>query len=161
MERFFDYSCGNLAYLAENHSIEALSERLENGSTLLHLCCVPSTKSEKNDSNRPVSSFIKIDDQNLIKDSKTESPDVLQLCKDKTKERENDTDKIDKEQNKDNLKGKENNKSAKEKDSKEHVRILLEKGADPAIINKNGFSALHLASYKVYSNKLRCRGVCL
>lgn len=35
------------------------------------------------------------------------------------------------------------------KEVKDKVRLLLQKGADPAIISKNGFSPLHLASYKV------------
>ena len=96
-----------------------------------------------------------------VKDSIAESPDVLQLCKDKTKEKETESDKTDKEQNKENSKSKETNKSVKEKDSREHVRILLEKGADPAIINKNGFSALHLASYKVLDLSLKCGGLCV
>ena len=33
------------------------------------------------------------------------------------------------------------------------ARILLTKGADPAIISKNGFSPIHLASYKVFHFK--------
>lgn len=35
------------------------------------------------------------------------------------------------------------------KEVKEQICLLLKRGADPAIISKNGFSPLHIASYKV------------
>lgn len=36
------------------------------------------------------------------------------------------------------------------KEEKDLAQLLLHKGADPTIISKNGFSPLHLASYKVF-----------
>ncbi|KAK4289572.1 hypothetical protein Pmani_037467 [Petrolisthes manimaculis] len=119
---------------------ESLGERLENGMTLMHICCV-SALNAKDETNE------KDDVDGEGRKTATQAPCVLQLMKPRDK-----SDKRDKNQREKSEESKTENKKGSRlhsgKEQRDQIRLLLQKGADPAIISKNGYSPLHLASYK-------------
>ncbi|XP_042213696.1 serine/threonine-protein kinase TNNI3K-like isoform X1 [Homarus americanus] len=121
---------------------ETLSEKSDNGVTLMQLCCLSSV-SWKNDE-------IKEKKEDNGADVGSQAPCFLQLVK-PSREKANRKDGSQ-ETSQDNKGepdvGKHLAKIQTNKEIKDQIRLLLQKGADPAIISKNGFSALHLASYK-------------
>ncbi|CAL4059406.1 unnamed protein product [Meganyctiphanes norvegica] len=198
---------------------ECLNERLDNGMTLLHLCCVAymskkktedvdkldNRKEDKDDKNKfndeknnvindknigqvtekrnvrdngkesdntsSKKSLGRKQENDLINESKEAieketkndenivgSPVILQLAKSQEKSSKNKSKHRDKDKNR--RKNKERSRSRNKeksgskgsyqilKEPNDHIRVLLNLGADPAIISKNGFSPLHLAAYK-------------
>lgn len=118
-------------------SSETLGERLNNGMTLMHLCCL---------SNLDVNN----DKAEEKKDNELDVKKILQLMKsswDKSKEKDGSQDIQDNKSEPDACK--QYMKMHTSKEMKDQIRLLLQKGADPSIISNNGFSPLHLASYKV------------
>ncbi|KAK7079735.1 Serine/threonine-protein kinase tnni3k, partial [Halocaridina rubra] len=132
---------GTAEQLANLLGSETLGERLNNGMTLLHLCCLAGMK-QKHEEQRDHK------DEKDIEGGLVEmSPCILQLMKsprEKPKANETALREVEGGQEKPRL----DSKAAKNKDIKDQVRLLLRKGADPSIISKRGFSPLHLASYK-------------
>ncbi|XP_076035192.1 serine/threonine-protein kinase TNNI3K-like isoform X2 [Oratosquilla oratoria] len=115
-------------------SAETLGERTETGLTLLHLGCL--SKPEKlYDKDAKESRIDDREDADGHKSSK--SPGVLQLVKFKESEEGKSRYVIHECCDRERM-----------RDTKPHIRLLLQRGADPAIISKNGFSPLHLASFK-------------
>ena len=144
---------GDSELLSSQISAELISERLENGLTLLHLCCA--SLQQKTDYNNTLRRYSQTRLQDITS-YVSQSPDILQLNKDKLKGKETEKNKNDKDVCKETQKCKseDSKKNSGKENSREHVRILLDNGADPAIISKNGFSPLHLASYKVSNTYL-------
>lgn len=110
--------------------------------TLLHLCCVASA-SVKNDSAKEL-------EANDIEGKSNVSYDtsVLQLMR-SPREKSDHEDRNQEHVNEQSNIHIQHAKQTRNKEVREQIRLLLKKGADPAIISKNGFSPLHIASYKV------------
>ena len=136
------FSNGTADQLASLLNSETLGERLDNGMTLLHLCCVAAVAT-KNDS-------VKELDYNEIEGKSNVSYDasVLQLMR-SPREKSDHEDRTREHMNELNNMHIQHAHQTKNKEVREQIRLLLKKGADPAIISKNGFSPLHIASYKV------------
>lgn len=214
------FSNGTVDQLANLLSSETLGERLDNGMTLLHLCCLttvggrkkPETEEEKKQESNECKiavqtpcflQLIKLNENNCENVNSESEESVVNEEADENNQKisyreereENNKNAIDGEiceirqnaankENEENCKNAANNKrgdnlendasikcdehgenpanmeSEEErcvqytkmqtsKEVKDKIRLLLQKGADPAIISKNGFSPLHLASYKV------------
>ncbi|XP_068228966.1 serine/threonine-protein kinase TNNI3K-like isoform X1 [Palaemon carinicauda] len=133
---------GTAEQLANLLTSETVGERLNNGMTLLHLCCLSSIK-QKQEEQREVQEE---KDAEGGKDVE-EAPCFLQLVK-SPNEKQNGRKTTKQDIKEDQEKCKNDLKTCKSRDIKDQVRLLLRKGADPSIISKQGFSPLHLASYK-------------
>ncbi|XP_063611919.1 serine/threonine-protein kinase TNNI3K-like isoform X1 [Penaeus indicus] len=131
---------GTADQLASLLSPEALGERLDNGMTLLHLCCL-SKDMPNNEEYLEKKEEKKVEAEENMK----ESPCYLQLMKSSRNKKDREGNKENENENEMQI---QETKAYRHKDIKELVRILLQKGADPTIICKNGFSPLHIASYK-------------
>ncbi|KAB7505729.1 Serine/threonine-protein kinase TNNI3K [Armadillidium nasatum] len=122
---------------------EMLNERSINGQTLLHFCC--NTFITDKNLQRPEECLIKVEDSSS--DTVTEAPCILQLYKKEKTNCEKDSYILKRKSNRKSHCC--SNKDASQiREEKDLAQLLLCKGADPAIISKNGFSPLHLACYK-------------
>lgn len=137
----FHSSNGPADQLTSLLSPEALGERLDNGMTLLHLCCLSNDR-PNNEEHSEKKEEKKVEAEEDMK----ESPCYLQLMKSSRNKKDREGNRENENENEIQI---QETKAYKPKDIKELVRILLQKGADPTIICKNGFSPLHVASYKV------------
>jgi len=172
------YSSHDPVMLKQLLTLESVGERLENGLTLLHLCCVSNeayeTFCERIDM-KPVSpcnfnsiagtisssdvlklSSSKVKDKNKPSLKKVQTKIQIvnehQISSDKVTLDIHESDSINKDDCfKDSLLKlfDEGTKDSGLSDRIECFKILLAKGADTAIISKTGFSPLHLASYQV------------
>ncbi|XP_045104225.1 serine/threonine-protein kinase TNNI3K-like isoform X4 [Portunus trituberculatus] len=131
-------SNGTADQLAKLLNSETVGERLDNGMTLLHLCCLAAV-SVKSDT-------VKELDYNDTegKSNVSYNTSVLQLMR-SPREKGDHEDKTQEHVNELSIK---HTRSKEAREAKEQIRLLLKKGADPAIISKNGFSPLHIVSYK-------------
>nr|XP_045584207.1 serine/threonine-protein kinase TNNI3K-like isoform X2 [Procambarus clarkii] len=135
---------GTSDHLVNLLNSEAYGERLDNGLSLKHLCCL-SNVSVRNDKAKE-----KEDEAADGSETGSEAPCFLQLVKPSRHKsnRQDGTQDANQEIKSDIEKCKQLPKTQTNKEIRDQIRLLLQKGADPAIISRNGFSPLHLASYK-------------
>lgn len=136
------YSNGTVDQLASLLNPETLGERLDNGMTLLHLCCM-AAGTGKTDSVRDKEGSETEGKNNVFYDTS-----VLQLMRSSREKSVHDNGNCDYLNEQSNMHVL-HSKHSRNREVKEQIRLLLNRGADPAIISKNGFSPLHIASYKV------------
>lgn len=111
--------------------------------TLMHLCCVAALNAK--DETKEMED---VDGEG--KKTATQSPCVLQLMKSRERSEKKDRWQEKCVESKAEVdRSRKCTKGHSGKEQRDQIRLLLQKGADPAIISKNGFSPLHLASYKV------------
>ncbi|KAK8387336.1 hypothetical protein O3P69_018129 [Scylla paramamosain] len=127
-------SNGSADQLAKHLNSETVGERLDNGMTLLHLCCLAAV-SGKNDSVKELDC-----NDTEGKSNVSYNTSVLQLMR-SPREKGDHEDRTREHVN-------EQSTKTRNREAREQIRLLLKKGADPAIISKNGFSPLHIVSYK-------------
>lgn len=128
-------SNGTVDQLASLLNPETVGERLDNGMTLLHLCCMAAVT-------------VKTDSVIDIEGSEAEGTSVLQLMRSSREKSVHEDSNCDHINEQNNMHA-QHSKQTQNREVKEQIRLLLKRGADPAIISKNGFSPLHIASYKV------------
>ncbi|XP_050728348.1 serine/threonine-protein kinase TNNI3K-like isoform X2 [Eriocheir sinensis] len=127
-------SNGTVDQLASLLNPETVGERLDNGLTLLHLCCMAAVT-------------VKTDSVKDMEGSEAEGTSVLQLMRSSREKSVHDDSNCDHINEQSNMHA-QYSKHTRNREVKEQIRLLLKRGADPAIISKNGFSPLHIASYK-------------
>lgn len=133
------YSNGTVDQLSSLLNPETVGERLDNGMTLLHLCCLAAV-TVKTVSTKDMEAEGR---NNVFYDAS-----VLQLMRSSQEKSVHDDTNHD-HLNEQSEMHCQNSKQTRNREVKEQIRLLLKRGADPAIISKNGFSPLHIASYKV------------
>ncbi|KAG0711045.1 Serine/threonine-protein kinase TNNI3K [Chionoecetes opilio] len=136
-------SNGTVDQLASLLNSETVCERLDNGMTLLHLCCIAAAISVKDDTAKDLESNETEGKSNVSYDMS-----VLQLMR-SPREKSDHGDRNQEHVSDQSDVHTQDVKQSRSKEVREQIRLLLKKGADPAIISKNGFSPLHIASYKV------------
>lgn len=142
------FSNGTADQLAKLLNSETVGERLDNGMTLLHLCCLAAV-SGKNDSVKELDC-----NDTEGKNNVSYGTSVLQLMR-------SPREKSDHEDRTGECAHEQSTKQTRNKEAREQIRLLLKRGADPAIISKNGFSPLHIVSYKVKHNTMSGLVACL
>lgn len=110
--------------------------------TLLHLCCMAAV-TVKTDSIKDMEGNEADGRNNVSYDTS-----VLQLMRSSREKSIHDDSSCDQLNEQSNMHV-QRSKQTRNREVKEQIRLLLKRGADPAIISKNGFSPLHIASYKV------------
>lgn len=129
-------------HLASLLNPENVGERLDNGMTVLHLYCMAAV-SVKTAPAKDIEGSEAEGRNNVSYDGS-----VLRLVRSSRgiSVHQDDNHEHLNEQSSMHL---QHSKQTRIREAKEQICLLLKRGADPAIISKNGFSPLHIASYKV------------